>query len=237
MRLLLLVILALQLPSKSFADGAPAALPQAAIAGEVETPARFELAKAATLGAIFSEVTKPLRMGATRRIRLYRNGACRMYDLKTSGDVALIAGDVIEVPTKGIYEGQGEAQDWVTTVSCEDAETFIERVANLKSDLWKVGRNWHDGIEGIEFRPIGESGQHGGVWVFVRPAGGSDVAQKAVEAGSPTQNHHAFVVISRDFGRGIGAKESSAFESAVIKAVVSAAAVPKAKASIQPSEK
>lgn len=235
MRLLLLVILALQLPSRSFADGTPAALPQATIAGEVEIPARFELTKAATLGAIFSKVTKPLRMGATSRIRFYRNGACRFYDLKTSGDVALMEGDIIEVPIKGIYEGQGEAQDWVTTVSCEDAETFIARVDNLKSDLWKVGRNWHDGIEGIEFRPVGEIGQHGGVWVFVRPAGASYFKQKAVKVGSPTQNPHAFDVVSRDFGR--GSKEPSVFESAVIKAVVSAAAAPKVKTSIQPSEK
>ena len=70
MRLVLPVIIALVLPSRSFADAGVDASPHATVAGEVENPGRFELAKAATLSAIFNQVTKPLAWGQTGRIRV-----------------------------------------------------------------------------------------------------------------------------------------------------------------------
>jgi hypothetical protein len=184
------------------------------VAGEVENPGRFELAKAATLSAIFSEVAKPLAWGQTGRIRVYRNGTRRDYDLKRFGDVTVSDGDVVEVPIKSVYEGQGEVQDQVFTVFTEDAKEFMEQVAILKSDLWKARPNWREGIEGIEFRRTGKIGLHGGVSVFARVATPAELAAvRDKTERTATIDSHAVIVIARDPGR--GAKPSE-FESTLV---------------------
>lgn len=192
-------ILALVLPLSCFAETGEAP-PHATVSGEVEHPGRFELTKAATLSAIFSAITKPLAMGSTSRIRVYRNGTRRDYDVKKFGDVAVVDGDIVEVPIKYIYEGQ--AEDRVVTVFLEDTKTFLDQVEMLKSDSWKACTNWRDGIEGIEFRPTGNIGEHGGVSVFVRAATADELATINHKKGRPvSKNSKALLVICRDFGR------------------------------------
>ena len=75
--LLLPVIAAIIFPSAGLAEVGDPTPPQAVIAGEVENPGRFDLAKASTLGEIFSIITKPLAMGDTKRISVYHDGTRR----------------------------------------------------------------------------------------------------------------------------------------------------------------
>jgi len=216
-RLLLPAIVSLMfLSPRGLAEEGIRHTPLAIVAGEVENPGHFDLSKAATLGAIFTRITKPLAMGNTGRIRLYRNGTLRDYDVKKSGDVAVIDGDVLEVPTKSVYEGQSEAQDRVVTEACEDPKAFLEKAALLKSDLWEVQTNWRDGLEGIEFRPIGKLGEGGGIWVFVRIAGEAAMVDRET---LPPKSAKAVVVISRDYGRGAESHVPSGFETALMKLI------------------
>lgn len=186
-------------------------------AATASTIPRFELSEAATLSAIFSEITQPLAMGATRRIRIYRNGARRDYDVKRFGDAAVVDGDIVEVPIKYVYEEQGEAQDPVVTAFCENPKAFLGQVGMLKSDLWKARTNWREGIEGIEFRPTGKIGAHGGVSVFVRAASPAELVIMEDQKGRPApKNSHAVLVICRDYGRGINSGSPSEFELTLV---------------------
>ncbi len=217
MRLILPFIIALLLPLRCFGELSPAASPQAIIAGEVVNPGRFELAKAATLSAIFSEITKPFAMGAKSRIRIYRNGKFQTYDLKEFGAVTLNGGDVIEVPIKYVYEGQGEVQDRVATAFCADTKEFLGRIAMLKSDLWTVHANWREGIEGVEFRPTGTIGEHGGISVFVRAARATELAPIVNPTGEePSKRSQAVLLFCRDFRTGIVLKTPSEFETTLV---------------------
>jgi len=220
MRLVLPVIVALVLPSCCFADAGVAASPHATVAGEVENPGRFELTKAATLSAVFSEITKPLAIGATSRIRIYRNGTRRDYDLKRFGDVAVVDGDIVEVPIKYVYDEQ--AEDHVEPVFCEDSKAFLGQVVMLKSDQWQGHTNWREGIEGIEFRPTGKIGAHGGVSVFVRAATPAELPTTEDQKGRPApKNSHAVLVICRDPGRGVNPSEFELTLVAKIRAIPS----------------
>lgn len=212
MRILTPAIIALMLPSISFAEVGDTASPQATIAGEVENPGRFELSKAATLSAIFSEITKPLAMGTTSRIRIYRNGTRRDYDVKRYGDVAVVDGDIVEVPIKHVYD-EG-VEDQVFPMFCEDSKAFLRQVVLLKSALWKAHTNWLGGIEGIEFRPTGKNEAHGGVSVFVRTATPVELTTIDDQKGRPDpKNSNAVLVICRDPGRGANPSE---FESTLV---------------------
>jgi len=237
MRAFLPVIITLLLSSRCFAEDDITASPQATIAGEVKNPGRFELAKAATLNEIFTKITKPLGMGATSRIWIYRDGACRVYDLKKFGDVAVIDGDIVEVSVKYIYEGQSSAQDRVVIVFCEDPNAFLGKVAVLKSDLWSVRRNWHDGKEGIEFRPTGEIGELGGVWVFVRLPSDAELAANVDPEVTPSKAGKSVIVFSRDYGRGMRSIKPSEFEPAVVAAVRNVEVVQSPANPTRPSER
>jgi hypothetical protein len=212
MRRVLPVIVALVFPSGCFADANVVASPHATVAGEVENPGRFELTRAATLSAIFSDITKPLAMGATGRIRIYRNGTCRAYDVKRFGDVAVVDGDIVEVPIKYVYDEQ--AEDHIVPVFCGDSKSLLGQVVMLKSDLWKVHTNWREGVEGIEFRPTGEIGSHGGVSVFVRAATSVDLAKIEDQTGRQApKNSNALLLICRDPGREVNPSD---FESTLV---------------------
>ncbi len=220
MRLVLPFILSLLLQSSCFAEADVAAPPHATVAGEVENPGRFELTKAATLSAIFTVITKPLAMGATSRIRIFRNGTRRDYDVKRFGDVAVVDGDIVEVPIKYIYEEQ--AEDRVVPVFCDDSKTILEQLAILKSDLWKAHTNWREGIEGIEFRPTGKIGAHGGVSVFLRAATPDELETIKGQQGNPApKNSNALLVICRDPERGVNPSEFELTLVAQIRAIPS----------------
>lgn len=208
MRLVLPVIAALVLPSICFADASP----HATVAGEVDTPGRFVVTKAATLSSVFSEITKPLAMGATSRVRVYRNGTRRDYDLKRFGDVGIVEGDIVEVPIKYVSEEQSENR--VESVFCQDSKAFMRQVEKLKSDRWKVRTNWRDGIQGVEFRPTAKNVADGGLSVFVRVANPAELATTEDQKLGPVpKNSHAVLVICRDPGRGV---DPSEFELALV---------------------
>jgi len=203
------IVALLTILPRCWAEEGVRSTPQAIVAGEVENPGRFELTKAATISAIFSQVTKPFAMGDTSRIRHYRNGTRRDYDAKRFGDVTVNDADIIEVPAKFIYEGQRE--DETNRFLCGNADRLMTQLSKLKNKLWEVRTNWREGLEGIEFRPTGKEGVNGGVSVFVRTLSPAELATTANQKeASQFKNSQAVVVICRGF------RATSEFESTLL---------------------
>jgi hypothetical protein len=141
--------------------------PQAIIAGEVETPTRFDIEKGSTLGAVFDHIAKPLPMGSTRMVLVSRNGKTRILELTNSRDFAVNAEDIVEICTKSIVD-EGFDQD--EPLPCQNPAAALQKIASLEDKRWKTLKNWRSGRAGIEFRSLEGNGKDGGIWVFVNEA-------------------------------------------------------------------
>ena len=109
----ILLIIALTILSPYSASAKDKGKETVTIWGELENPGVFNIETNTTLADLIPQKAIPLSIASTKRISIARLGRVYVYDLKSNGDFILKSKDIIKLPVKNMYEGQGDRIDHV----------------------------------------------------------------------------------------------------------------------------